>query len=304
LGVTEPRREPIHLLLAADARYGRYAGIAIASVLASNPRQRFLVHLFSNGIRRSDLRKLRHLLNRAGGELTVYDVVGKLAASRPPPARGHLNATAYARLMMGELLPATVRRVIYLDCDVICTGELWPLWQLADSVAVLGAVFDRTGERWKALLGLSLEAQYFNSGVLIVNLDGWRQRDAASRIVKWIAANPAKATLADQDAINACLQGEITPLPECWNLQIGQDSGPLPAERLKDGVLLHYTGEHKPWRFRFAGLGAEIFLRHKRRSPWRFALPAFRLSYRLKKSLNKRLARWRAAPVPRPRLTA
>ena len=287
--------EPIHLLLAADAKYGTYAGIAIASVLATNPRQSFAVHLFSNGIRRGDLRKLRAMLARAGSSLSVYDVSGQLAANRPPPARGHLTATAHARLAMGELLPAAVHRLIYLDCDVICTGALQPLWEIGDTVPVLAAVLDRAGDGWKALLGVPPEAPYFNSGVLVVNLDAWRRRDIGRVLGEWIAANPAKASLADQDAINACLSGEITPLPDCWNLQIGKDSGPLPRERLNDAVLLHYTGEHKPWRFRFDGLGAEIFLRHKRRSPWRFALPKFRLSYRLRKSLNKRIGRWRAA---------
>jgi len=287
--------EPIHLLLAADANYGRYAGITIASVLAANPRQSFTVHLFSNGIRRRDLRKLRTMLARAGSSLSVYDVSGRLAANRPPPARGHLTATAHARLAMGELLPKAVRRVTYLDCDVICTGPLLPLWEIGEGVAVLAAVLDRAGEGWKALLGMPPEASYFNSGVLVVNLDSWRRRDLGGILGEWIAANPAKASLADQDAINACLAGEITPLPDCWNLQIGKDSGPLPPERLADAVLLHYTGEHKPWRYRFDGLGAEIFLRHKRRSPWRFALPTFRLSYRLRKSLNKRIGRWRAA---------
>lgn len=302
--MSELGHEPINLLLAADARYGRYAGIAIASIVASNPGEPFTVHLFSNGVRRGDLRKLRGLLKRAGVGLWVYDVAARLAANQPPPARGHLTATAYARLMMGELLPTSLNRVIYLDCDVICTGELRPLWQLGDAVPVLGATLDRTGARWKPLLGLAPEAPYFNSGVLIVNLDGWRQRDVARRIIDWIAANPAKATLADQDAINACLGDEIMPLPDCWNLQIGKDSGALPRERLNEAVLLHYTGGQKPWRFRFDGLGADIFLRHKRRSPWRLALPSFRLSYRLKKSLKKRLAGWRSAPASNPKLTA
>jgi lipopolysaccharide biosynthesis glycosyltransferase len=241
------------------------------------------------------LRKIRAMLARAGSTLSVYDVSGRLTANRPPPARGHLTATAHARLAMGELLPSMVHRVLYLDCDVICTGPLRPLWEIGETVPVLAAVLDRAGDGWKTLLGLPAEAAYFNSGVLAVNLDAWRRRDLGRVLTEWIAANPAKASLADQDAINACLSREITPLPDRWNLQIGRDSGPLPPERLNDAVLLHYTGEHKPWRFRFDGLGADIFLRQKRRSPWRFALPTFRLSYRLRKSLNKRIGRWRGA---------
>jgi UDP-glucose:(glucosyl)LPS alpha-1,3-glucosyltransferase len=285
--------DPIHLLCAADARYGPYAGIMLASVLRANPGERFEVHLLSDQMRQRDLRKLTDLVEQAGSGCVVYDVAPRLASY----SRGignHLSRTAYARLLIADLLPAELRRILYLDCDIICTGTLRPLWRLAPTIPLLGMVPDRAGDGWKTRLGLPGEATYFNSGVLLINLDGWRQGDVAGRIVEWLAANPAKIGLADQDAINACLIGQITSLADCWNLQIGIDSGPFPAARLNEAVLLHYDGAHKPWRFRFRGPGAEIFRACKRASPWRLTPPTFRLVYRLEKSLNKRLARWRS----------
>jgi lipopolysaccharide biosynthesis glycosyltransferase len=295
--------DPIHLLCAADARYGGYAGIMLTSVLRANPGESFDIHLLSDGMRARDRRKLAALVTRAGSRLAVYDVASRMAGYSDGVGN-HLSRTAYARLLIADLLPANLSRILYLDCDIICTGALRPLWRLAEAIPLVGAVPDRTGERWKARLGLPAEAAYFNSGVLLINLAGWRERDIAGQIIAWMTGNPDKLALADQDAINACLWAEITPLPDCWNLQIGLDSGPLPAARLNDAVLLHYTSAHKPWRFRFRGLGAEIFLSHKRQSPWRFKPPTFRLVYRLNKSLNKRLARWRAPPTTQPTISA
>ncbi len=294
--------DPIHLLCAADARYGGYAGIMLASVLRANPGEVFNIHLLSDGMRASDRRKLAALVARAGSRLTVYDVAARLAGYADGVGN-HLSRTAYARLLIADLLPASLARILYLDCDIICTGALRLLWQLGaetGAIPLLGAVPDRTGERWKARLGLPAGALYSNSGVLLINLAAWRERDIAGKIIAWMSANPDKLALADQDAINACLWAEITPLADCWNLQIGLDSGPLPPARLSDAVLLHYTSAHKPWRFRFRGLGAEIFLRHKRQSPWRFKPPTFRLVYRLRKSLNKRVGRWRSPPLRSP----
>lgn len=299
-GTIEAGGEPIHLLLAADAKYGAYAGITIASVLRANPGANFQVHLFSNGVRQRDLRKLRGVMARADSRLVVYDLAAALRANPHLVVRRHLNQTAYARLMLGELLPASVRRVVYLDCDVICTGDIAALWRLGDAVPVAGAVIDRAGEGWKRLLDLPAEAAYFNSGVLLINLDAWRRRDLGREILDWIAANPDKITLADQDAVNAVLWQAITPLPDCWNLQIGDTSGPLPADRLAGARLLHYTGPNKPWQHRFRGLGAEIFLAAKRGSPWRFKLPTFRVTYKLSKAVNKRLARRRSPSRPAP----
>ena len=295
--------DPIHLLCAADARYGGYAGIMLFSVLRANPGERFEIHLLSDRMRRRDLRKVTALAKRAGSHCTVYDIAPNLVGYTRV-AGGHLSRAAYARLLIADLLPASLKHILYLDCDVVCTGALRPLWQLAQTIPLLGMVPDRAGERWKAQLGLPSDALYFNSGVLMINLDAWRKENLADRITDWLSANPQKISLADQDAINACLQGQITPLPDHWNLQIGIDSGPIPAVRLSEAALLHYTGTHKPWRYRFDGPGAAIFRESKRASPWRFALPTFRLVYRLEKSLNKRLARWRAASAGQPTISA
>src|SRR6266576_4886592 len=71
--------DPIHLLCAADARYGAYAGIMLASVLRANPGERFDIHLLSDRMRRRDLRKIASLTARAGSHCTVYDVAPRLA---------------------------------------------------------------------------------------------------------------------------------------------------------------------------------------------------------------------------------
>ena len=294
---TDPN-EVIHLLCAADRRYGAYAGIMFSSMLHNNPGAAFHLHLLSDGIRNADLRRIGRLARRAGSALSVYDVRRKLTGFSGP-AGYHLNRTAYARLLVGGVLPTAVRHVIYLDCDVICTGPIGALWRLAPEIPILGAVRDRAGAGWKARLGLPPEASYFNTGVLVINVAGWAQLGIGERLAAWVVQNADRVALADQDAINACLQERITPLPECWNLQIGSDSGSLPESRLGGAVLLHYTSTPKPWRFRFAGLGAEIFRNAKRRSPWRFKPPAFQFSYRLRKSVDKRLRARRLAPFRR-----
>src|SRR6267143_6438 len=165
--------DPIHLLCAADARYGGYAGIMLASVLRANPGESFDIHLLSDGVRAGDRRKLAPLVARAGSRLTVYDVVARLAGYSDGVGN-HLSRTAYARLLIADLLPADLGRILYLDCDIICTGALRPLWHLAPTIPLLGMVADRAGEGWKTRLGLPGEAVYFNSGVLLINLDAWR----------------------------------------------------------------------------------------------------------------------------------
>ena len=127
--------------------------------------------------------------------------------------------------------------------------------------------------------------------MLLIDVEAWRREGLGRKLLDWIAANPDKISLADQDAINAVLSDALTPLPERWNLQVGLNSGPLPEERLARAALLHYNGPRKPWEYGFRGPGADLFRAQKRQSPWRYKPPASRLAYRLRKSLAKRLAR-------------
>ena len=69
--------DPIHLLCAADARYGGYAGIMLASVLHANPSEIFDIHLLSDRMRAGDRHKLATLVQRAvsgGQELRGWQV--------------------------------------------------------------------------------------------------------------------------------------------------------------------------------------------------------------------------------------
>src|SRR5205814_7406323 len=99
------------------------------SVLRANPGESFDIHLLSDGMRAGDRRKLAALVARAGSRLTVYDVAARLAGYSDGVGN-HLSRTAYARLLIADLLPASHQRILYLDCDIICTGALRPLWQL------------------------------------------------------------------------------------------------------------------------------------------------------------------------------
>src|SRR5437667_8852608 len=114
--------DPIRLLCAADARYGGYAGIMLASVLCANPGEAFDIHLLSDRMRAGDRHKLAALVARAGSRLTVHDVAARLAGYSDGIGN-HLSRTAYARLVIADLLPASLPRILSPACDGGVTSE-------------------------------------------------------------------------------------------------------------------------------------------------------------------------------------
>ena len=66
-----------------------------------------------------------------------------------------------------------MKRVIYLDCDMLICGSIAELWYQPLGTAIVAAVVD-PGFTQHAVLGLESTAPYFNFGMLLIHLEQWR----------------------------------------------------------------------------------------------------------------------------------
>jgi len=73
---------------------------------------------------------------------------------------------------------------------------------------------------------------YFNSGVLVMDLDAWRRTNLADKIMRYCRENPGLA-MADQDAGNHILQGDFAELDTRWNsfTYLHREYIPIPGEK-------------------------------------------------------------------------
>lgn len=176
----------------------------------------------------------------------------------------------YLRLAIPEVL-AGRDRVVYLDADVVIRGDLSPL--LSDDLGgmPLGAVRDQVNPVYEigaALpgwdsLGIPGDREYFNSGVLVIDVAAAVREDLFGRAFAVVAAHSGQLRLWDQDALNVAAADRWHRLPTCWN------SAPLSAltrtpwvryraEHVRpladliaaeeQAVITHYISPSKPWR--------------------------------------------------------
>lgn len=87
----------------------------------------------------------------------------------------HIMLPTYYRLLAAELLPKEVHKVIYLDCDCIVCGDIRGIWDVDLTVKAIAGVKDCREEIQQRRLGYSLDFDYVNAGVLVYNLDYWRE---------------------------------------------------------------------------------------------------------------------------------
>ena len=175
----------IHIALATDDNYARHAGVVITSVLANaSEGESHHFHVFTLGLSDLNIANLHSLVSSRVDRLTIHLVdIGELRGF--PESTHTLNA--YLRLKIPDLLTG-LRKILYLDSDLVVMDSLRELWELDLEDSLAGATFDsmyffrgEATEYWKEV-GLPEGVKYFNSGVLLMNLEAWRKEDAFEQL--------------------------------------------------------------------------------------------------------------------------
>jgi lipopolysaccharide biosynthesis glycosyltransferase len=191
-----------------------------------------------------------------------------LDAVRPywPGIHSEGDVTAYYRLFLGEALPATVKRVLFLDADLLVEGDLAGLWKLPFDDHVAQAVPDAYARRlhlarlsrvaFSEGIHFSTDTPYFNAGVILIDLQRWRDENVGRRAVSFLWKYGQQLSGRDQDALNCALLGRWKRLPPRWNLhelpghpdtwEGGGASVEEIQEALRKPAIIHFIG-WKPW---------------------------------------------------------
>ena len=156
---------------------------------------------------------------------------------------GHITKEAYFRLYAPFFLPEDMERILYLDCDIICTDDISEFYNIDFEGNVLVGCLntDLANSEYIDRLDLSEEHVYVNSGVLLFNLKEYRKFASIEKLNKFISDNARILDFQDQDVVNKMFSGRILNGSIYYNFQIGM------LLYTEGGKLVHYTGPVKPW---------------------------------------------------------
>lgn len=256
-------RDVINIVLASDDNYAQHVAVLAASVL-SNTKAQVNIHLLSDAISKERLTLINNTVQSWGSNLHVYDMslydcFDNLFTS------GHISKAAYFRLDIANVLPEEVNKVIYMDVDLLVLRDIAELWQYDLQGRPLAAVPDygiiasrRLMKQKQNVIGLQLHSKYFNSGVVIMDLEQWRKHGYAKQVIELAAAG--NLPHHDQDALNKVFMGNWIALPLKWNvippvfnlfskILFNGDLRKNAIAARKDKAILHFAGRYKPWEF-------------------------------------------------------
>lgn len=293
-------RRTVRIVCCADDAYAAGLAVTLRSAGATlDPRRRLEAVLVDGGISAMNRERIDSTCAAAGIaiEWRPFDAdrLGGL------PISHHISRTAYFRLMLGELL-AERQRVLYLDSDLLIRRDLSRLWDLplddawcAAAVDVGCPAFDarlalpnfrRCGPYLSVFspirnyrrLGFTGREPYFNSGLLLIDLDAWRRERIAQRTIECLETHRRFVWCWDQYALNVVLAGHWKRLEPRWNVGShlyeypSADAAPIPADEYRravtDPAVVHFTTNRKPWHFGVPHPYRDDFYAHLDSTPW------------------------------------
>jgi lipopolysaccharide biosynthesis glycosyltransferase len=241
------------LVGAADENYALPLGMMLHSALVNHRGPgRVGVYVLDGGLSSFSREKIQRILDGHGA--TAHWLAPDAKQVEGLPVKKRLSLIAYYRLLIPQLLPPSITKALYLDCDVFVEGDLGTLWRKdIEGAYFLAAQNSSLGKKFMATSHLGScpaiqcepSDEYFNSGVMVMNLSLMRDEKVADRALDFIRDHPDYIRCADQDGLNAVSINRWKKLEGKWNQQVRKPGG-QPFHRIPGGIL-HFTGGGKPW---------------------------------------------------------
>jgi lipopolysaccharide biosynthesis glycosyltransferase len=291
----------MQLLSTIDIRYTAPFEVTVLSALDHLPADRHVVwHVMCPGMPEEHRLAITSLAGGRPVRFHWHEVPDDALSTYP--VRGHFVPMVYARVLAPDILPASIDRVLYLDADLLVLDDISKLWALPLQGNLIAAAQDMAvphasspmGLRRHEDLGIEPGAPYFNAGVYLADLAGWREARVTEQTLAYLDRYHDDVNLLDQDALNAVLHDRWQRLDVRWNLiaslagrghyrPSGSDAQEYRRALERPGIV-HFAGLLKPWAQpgiasfqaeRYLEVLRRIFPDHALQTGWRARAMAF-----------------------------
>lgn len=258
-----------HIILATDNNFVQHCAVTMVSILENNKDVFF--YILTEGLNEKNTQIIHDLAESYNCGFEILSIDSSIVKKFPMPQTAgfsHISTATYYRLFIASLLPESIEKVLYLDCDIVVRGKLDELFDLDLNGYSIAAVYQDDkillqGDEYERL-GLTAKDGYFNAGVLLINLKYWRINDVEHKLLSFIQENTANIKFHDQDTLNAVLTKSTKVLDCKWNTlsvffteAIFQFTSPRCVKYRnqilkgagQNPTIVHFVSRPKPWEW-------------------------------------------------------
>lgn len=236
----------MNIVCATDDNFVQHCVIMLVSLLIHN--KDVTVFILTEGLSKENQKIIEDEVSANNGKVVFCKVDSNIVQKFPMPdipGLTHISRATYYRLLIPLLLPASVDKAIYLDCDIVVNDSIKTLWDLDLTGYALAASL-QIGAGYEAeRLGYPIEFGYFNAGVNVINIEYWKKNDVMTQLLSFIHQNFSKIKYHDQDTLNAVLYDHTLHIDPKWNMTIFNTVGLMKKGDVVDGVLINDYAEEK-----------------------------------------------------------
>lgn len=285
--------QELNVLYQSDDNYAIYLGVSICSLLENNQEaEKINVYIIDDDITAARKRQISEMI-RAYGRHVFFVATNLVTDDRQISEAfaytgARKNTHSYLKLFVDKLLPDLQGRIVYIDCDTAVTGSIEELLRVDMGSSAIGMALDSLVVDSRCSVGMKPDDNYYNSGVILIDLDKWREKNYSQRIVSHVNNVRVYGTV-DQDILNMEFLHEIYTLPVEYNLQpihlvypyqmyseVYKHKEKYYSEReieeaVKKPKIIHYLryiGE-SPWHEGNVHPGTAYFDQYLSKSPWK-----------------------------------
>lgn len=250
--------DTIPILTTLDRNYLPQLQVLLCSLHVNNPADNFSLWLLHSDIEEKEFSGLRSQCERYGYSFFPVQVDYELFQDAPV-TRQYPNKEMYYRLLAPFLLPGEIKRILYLDPDILVINPLRPLWETDMEGRLFAAAHTGKTELVNSVnkLRLGTGQDYYNSGVLLMDLKAGRQDISPKEVYNFVEQHRRELLLPDQDILNVLYGERILPLEDVlWNYDarnyssyVLRSGGLWDMEWVMEHTaILHFCGKEKPWK--------------------------------------------------------
>ena len=261
------------IVFACSESFVPYLSVATQSIIENaDPRRRYDIIVLTRDISPASMITLTRQVKSEHVGIGFLDVDAALGDIELPH-HGHFRPETYYRLLAPQLLP-NVDKAIYLDSDLIVCDDIAKLYDVdvtgyplaatrdADTIGQIDGYDTTVGPYLKIELGMSDPHDYFQAGVLLMNLARIRSTVtpeeflelSTQRMWRWL----------DQDVLNKVVNGNYVRVHMRWNYLMDwqhlrrthivanapEDVRTEYDEAAKNPAIIHFAGpDNRPWLY-------------------------------------------------------
>ena len=289
------------IAICINENYLMPSGVMLCSLFENNKEEQIVVHALLGKDGDKCKQPLKDLTSKYHQKILFYDM-SQISMDDFPVGlhfqESFITIEAYYRLFLMNVFPRTMDKVLYLDSDIVICGSIRELWDIDISDVAVGAVPDCFHQDIHETnrIGYEVGLGIFNSGVLLINLNYWREHDVMKEFVAYAKEAKDHLKYHDQDILNYVFRHCKKELPIRFNLQtihmyhdrfryLHFHFFEEVKEAFRNPVVIHFTGPYKPWYSNAYHPLKEYFEKYRKMTQWK-NMPLRRRQISIKWKLN------------------